>query len=80
MRQSEDFKPFNIIYTDPIAQIEANLLNSSSQKLLSMQIPFSSISGKASKLMVNFYAAGDAFADMYERIRLQIVQHLTVLA
>lgn len=77
MRQDEDFKPFTIVYTDPLAQIEANLLASSSQKLLSMQIPLSAISGKPSKVMLNFYAAGDTFSDMYERIRLQTIKHLT---
>jgi hypothetical protein len=80
MRQSEDFKAFTVIYTHPIAQIEANLLAASSQKLLTMQIPLSLINGNTSKAMLNFYAAGDSFTDMYERIRLQMVKYLTALA
>lgn len=76
MRQDKDFNSFTIIFSDPLARIEANLLTSSSQKLLSMQIPLSSISGKPSKAQLNFYAAGDTFTDMYERIRLQAVKHL----
>jgi hypothetical protein len=80
MRQDDDFKPFTIIYTDPIAQIETNLLASSNQKLLSMRIALSLILGKPSDTMLNFYSAGDTFADMYERIRLLSIKHLTSIS
>jgi hypothetical protein len=81
MRQEpKTFRPFTIIFSDPIVRVESQLLGSSSQKLLALKLPTTLFTGKPSSSELNFYAAGDTFSNMYERIRVQLVKQLSALA
>lgn len=78
--QPKEFIPRTLVFEQALSRIEADLPTSSPKKLVFFAIPAKvAFEGAIEGAEAFFYAAGDALADVYERIRVQLITRLSQL-